>query len=95
MQRRLHPYLFTTLIVTDDRYCCEWCTSLCATHSLRSKQGNELVDRKACIPDNGAQQWLFDTPAGMNRHHRSCFARGVNQYEVASLLTILDESGVF
>lgn len=64
-------------------------------HSSRSKQGNELVDRKACIPDNGAQQWLFDSPAGMNRHHRSNLARGVNQNEVASLLTILDESGVF
>jgi hypothetical protein len=33
--RRQHvptsDYLFTTLTVTDDGYCCEWCTSLCAT----------------------------------------------------------------
>jgi hypothetical protein len=29
----------------------------------------------------------------MNRHDRSSFPRGVNQYEVASLLAILDKSG--
>ncbi len=29
-------YLFTTLSVTCDGYCCEWCTALCATTAFTS-----------------------------------------------------------
>ena len=31
--------------------------------NLKSKQRNEFVNCKICIPEDGAQQWFFNGPA--------------------------------
>ncbi|MGB9455169.1 MAG: hypothetical protein WCB12_03955 [Bryobacteraceae bacterium] len=59
---------------------------------MRSKQIEELADREVRIPDNGAQQWFFDSPARMDRHHGSSLRSRVNQHQVTSTLPVFYES---
>jgi len=58
----------------------------------RSKQRQEFIDREIRVPNDCAQEGLFNRPASVNRDHRSSPCLGVDQNQMTSFLPVFDET---